>query len=234
MTQAIQLLPGEAHVWRFPLDASKRERTQFDNWLSERERGLLRRMSSEQARNRRATAWGRLRAILGRYADSPPHAIRFTRGPSGRPELVRPDPPGLRFNLAHSGKVGLVGVSMSAVGVDIEQVRTTVDIERLADRFFTSDEATELRTTAEDQRLQSFFRLWAVKEAYVKASGMGVPAGLSCCEFSLQDDRPRVQRVPDNLHRLGLTLQEIEAPGGYVAAVAILRDDVAVSVFDLA
>ena len=70
-------------------------------------------------------ARGFLRAILGLYLDCTPTELRFKYTEYGKPSLANPDVnSNLSFNLAHSGKLALYGITLErAIGVDIEQVR---------------------------------------------------------------------------------------------------------------
>lgn len=86
-----------------------------------------------------------------------------------KPRLVSPK--GVFFNLSHSGDWTVIAVSDGEVGVDIQQVKP-VDM-RLATRFFSADEGRIL-AEAGDGAKALFYRLWTVKEAYLKALGTGL------------------------------------------------------------
>jgi 4'-phosphopantetheinyl transferase len=99
-----------------------------------------------------ARSRGVLRALLGRYLDRDPRALRFVLGAHGKPALS-PEGPApavdLRFNLSHSGTIALYAVSTGReVGVDIECARE--------------------RYTAE------FLRAWVAREAAGKCRGTGL------------------------------------------------------------
>lgn len=229
-----RLPSGTVHVWRIPLIASRQEQSTVHHWLSDDERDALDRMSAHTDRERRAIAWGRLRYILSRYLDHPPHEIDIHRRPSERPEILRPSANGgLRFNLSHSGAQALVAVSRSIVGVDIERVRTLRSVRGLAQRFFTAAEATALNHLAADTQVGAFFRLWVLKEAYLKAAGVGVPEGLSQCEMAVNAEEARlIQPVPAAAD-VALRLQGLPVSAGYAAAAAFGADVTDISVFDL-
>ena len=162
-----------------------------------------------------------------------PEDIQIKREPSGRPEIVHPESGGLRFNLAHSGSLGLVGISANTVGVDIEKIRHTTNVERLATRFFSPDEASTLRQLPETDRITRFFRLWVLKEAYLKSIGESVPTGLSKCDIALEASGPRILRSEFETQGPKQVLVEIPTSKGYVAALAVPQHDADISVFDL-
>ena len=86
-----------------------------------------------------------------------------------KPRLVSPQ--GVHFNLSHSGGWTVVALSDNEVGVDIQQVKP-LDM-RLAKRFFTENEWRQIEG-AGDGAAELFYRLWTVKEAYLKALGTGL------------------------------------------------------------
>ncbi|TFH08637.1 MAG: 4'-phosphopantetheinyl transferase superfamily protein [Candidatus Atribacteria bacterium] len=228
-SQNAQLGPNTVHVWRFPLIAARQEMTALGRWLGEVECAALDRLLTSQQRDKRVVAWGRLRYILSRYLLCSPVEIGIEREPSGCPKIVRPENSGLHFSLAHSGSLGLVGVSTSALGVDIERMRTLPEFVRLARRFFVQNEIEAVTRVPKAEQARAFFRLWVHKEAYLKSVGSGVPAGLSQCEIALHSDGPQLVRSEFE-HQL---LLEIPVTKGYIAALAMSPQVTDVSVFDL-
>lgn len=96
--------------------------------------------------------------------------MEYALGENGKPFFA--SEPGLYFNLSHSGTQVLAALSDSPVGCDIEAIRP-IDL-KLAKRFFHEDEYAAIaagNTEAERQRL--FFRIWTLKESYMKCSGEG-------------------------------------------------------------
>jgi 4'-phosphopantetheinyl transferase len=62
----------------------------------------------------------------------------------------------------------------SKVGVDIEQIRPMADLLEVADSVFSERERSLFRSLKESDRLPAFFSVWAQKEAYLKALGLGL------------------------------------------------------------
>ncbi len=98
------------------------------------------------------------------------HAPRIVRGEHGKPRLAEG---ALAFNVAHSGTWAVIAIAPSEVGIDIEQHRP-LDAAVLAARYFTPAEAAAVRGEP-----ALFFRVWARKEAWLKARGVGVLAPLN-------------------------------------------------------
>ncbi len=221
------------HVWRFPLIAARQEITSLRHWLSSEERSIAERISSSTERDKRIVAWGRLRFILSRYLACGPQDIEIARTRFGRPEIALPIQPGIQFNLSHSGSLGLVAISFHAVGIDIEKVNGTRDVSRLARRFFTAREADQLQAASGDDRIAMFYRLWVLKEAYLKAHGARVPSGLAQCDIIVGDDSVRLCESIGETGVFNGILIEIPVSGGYCAALAALQTRADIDVFDL-
>lgn len=120
------------------------------------------------------------RFLFGRIALR--HGIRALGGPQDCLEALTTDdygkpsmPYGIHFSIAHSGDWVVVALSKDAeVGLDIEEIRQ-VDFEDFR-TVFTPGQWSEVEASA--QPLQAFFRLWAQKEAVIKADGRGMSLDL--------------------------------------------------------
>ena len=111
----------------------------------------------------------------------PGNKIRVFRTPEGRPFL--PDFPGLCISISHSGNYAAVGIADGKIGLDIQQIRPVMPA--LSDgRFFPPRDRELLsacKTAAEKESL--FFRIWTVREAYLKYTGAGLAGGLDSFEI---------------------------------------------------
>lgn len=97
----------------------------------------------------------------------------------GKPYLK--DRPQIHFNLSHSGEYVCCAIGDEPVGVDIQK-QVPVK-EGLAKRFFTEKENMILDNLKEKERYGIFFRMWSIKESYVKLTGQGLRQGL--CSFEI-------------------------------------------------
>jgi 4'-phosphopantetheinyl transferase len=178
----------EAHVWYAPLDDGRRP-ADMHPWLrvlsaEERDRhGRLLRGGDEYL-----LAHALLRTALSRYAAVEPEAWVFDRNRHGRPEVsaaLTSDP--LRFSLSHTeGLVACAVTRGATVGVDVENTTRSPEIIEIADRFFAPPESRALRALDGPARRARFFELWTLKEAYVKARGLGLTLPLA--EFAFLID----------------------------------------------
>lgn len=121
----------------------------------------------------------RLRACLAAHTgcEGDGSSLPLQRGVHGKPFLALQHAP--RFNLSHSGDWLLVAVCsdpcIAALGVDVEHERgRPIRIMRLARRFFTPAELARLSRLSGEARTRHFYRLWTLKEAWVKAHGLAL------------------------------------------------------------
>jgi 4'-phosphopantetheinyl transferase len=140
--------------------------------LSEEERARAAAFAFEADRTRYVTAHAALRVLLARALGRTPADLRFERSSLGKPYVADT---GIHFNLSHSGRYALIGMCHgSEIGVDTEFIPTTVDWRELAERYFAAEERAWLAAAPPDQHSSRFFRLWTVKEAFLKATGEGL------------------------------------------------------------
>lgn len=166
--------------------------------MEEHEREQAERFLFEEDRLEYRIARALARSTLSKYVARDPADWRFAKNEYGRPEL---DPPclvagglPLRFNLTHTrGLVACAVVAGLDVGVDAEN-NTRADVgPRVADHFFSPLEVAALAAVPEADRAREFFVYWTLKEAYIKARGMGLSLPLESFSFELADRRrPRI------------------------------------------
>jgi 4'-phosphopantetheinyl transferase len=113
---------------------------------------------------------GLLRRILANCLSTDPAGLKLNRNAQGKPFLEGGE---LEFNVSHSRDRLLIAVTAGrAVGVDIEFRRGGLNMESIARRWFTPEEQAFFQTMENPE--EGFFEIWAKKEAYVKALGMGI------------------------------------------------------------
>jgi 4'-phosphopantetheinyl transferase len=125
-----------------------------------------------------------------------PDVLRFEIGPHGKPTL-NPEC-GLAFNLSNAVGlvVCLVGVG-GALGVDVEPRARAESIREVSARVFSPLELAQLHDLPADQQLERCLQLWTLKEAYIKARGLGFKLPLRSLSFVYETaDAVRLQFDP--------------------------------------
>ena len=115
---------------------------------------------------------------LSQYLGKEPVELKFDYSSRGKPALTKhAGEKMLHFNLAHSDELMLLAVTrVCAVGIDVERLRPLADAEDIAERFFSARESMQLKTLPKASKLAAFFKLWTRKEAWLKATGAGLPS----------------------------------------------------------
>lgn len=193
--------------------------------LDPAEHARLRRMRSERRSREFAAGRTALRTVLAAVLGVEPSAVPIVSGPHGKPMLR--EPATVHFNLTHSGELGLLAVGTAgALGVDVERVRAGRPFLRLAERFFTPAESRWLRSRGGAARRDAFYRMWTLKEAYLKALGTGL--SVSSRAFELDADEPPrlLSGVSGHAPAERWALQFLPVPGDYRAALCTPAGDV--------
>lgn len=208
----MQLEAHHIHVWSADLTTATESFDYMLSILSEDERGRAQRFRFEIHRKRFIIARYTLREILSLYLQMPPQNIQFTYSEHRKPALL--NHPDLQFNLAHSHDIAVYALTLQhPVGIDIEKIEG--DKQDLAKRFFSTQEITVLQAKPEPERISSFYRVWARKEALLKAVGTGLSIPLASFSVATDDILESVQ-----LEGSDWTLLSIPIDPGYQAALA--------------
>ena len=91
----------------------------------------------------------------------------------------------LCYNLSHSGDYVICATSKFAVGCDIEKIKKAP--LKVAKRYFYEKEVSFLEKMPEVDRNEAFYRLWTIKESFVKMLKKGLAMGLDSFEVSFND-----------------------------------------------
>lgn len=116
------------------------------------------------------------------------HGITYTAdtplntGKYGKPSLA--EHPELHFNLSHASGIAACMTGDTECGIDCEKVSHYRP--NVVKRAFSESERELVMSLPESERSLMFFRLWTLKEAYVKALGIGISYPLSTAEFSIE------------------------------------------------
>jgi 4'-phosphopantetheinyl transferase len=175
-----------------PLGQAAAERCR--RWLGSDELARYTSFRLERDRYDYLLAHGLLRAVLSLYVPLPPGQWRFRPGPFGKPEIDAPGLSWLRFNLSHTFDLAAVAVSSGReIGVDVEYQQRPVEPD-LARAALAGKEYRQLQQSARRDWRQAFFDFWTLKEAYLKACGLGLTRSLQDFAFVLSPGRsPRIE-----------------------------------------
>ncbi|MGE0538348.1 MAG: 4'-phosphopantetheinyl transferase superfamily protein [Pirellulales bacterium] len=191
---ASQAKLGATEVVLYYVETSLAEDPQLvarcDRWLSTAEQAQRRRFVFDVDRRLYWISHVLLRSVIARYLECDPRELEFASNRFGRPEVVDPAPwPRLRFNLSHTRGLACCAVTWARdVGIDVEDTTRNDVGPEVSDHFFSPAEVAQLRACPIVAQQGQFFRYWTLKEAYIKARGMGLSLPLDQFSFSLAPD----------------------------------------------
>lgn len=152
-----------------------------------------------------------LRHLLGEHLGVLPQDVPLRREAGGRPVVA--GHAAVHFSLSHSGDLALVGIAGRPAGVDVQRVPGASTAERCGRRLHPAERA-ELLARPPADRAESFARIWARKEAYLKGLGTGLRRALDA--DYLGDGGAAKPRGP-----AGWAVLDVPCPPGHAAAVAL-------------
>jgi 4'-phosphopantetheinyl transferase len=129
-----------------------------------------------------------IRGALSSHVGIQPTELTFIENEYGKPALAAEyDADALHFNLSSTPQLAVCAIShQGAVGVDVEDDARSDALE-LVDWVLGPEEQRSLNRLPLQERAPAFLRHWTLKEAYVKARGIGVTLPLAEIQFCLTD-----------------------------------------------
>ncbi len=217
------LAEEEVHVWYAELELSESSWRSFARVLSPDERCRAERFRNVRDQKCFVGVRAVLRCLLARYVGVAPEALRFRYGHHGKPDLIYPEAPTLRFNISHSHCAAAWAFTPSRdIGIDLEQVRLMPDLLSIADAFFSERERTVLSVLTTDEQASVFFHWWTQKEALLKATGEGLIGLLSQIELgSVVAPQHSISFSFSPLKAAPWVIHDLTLIPGYAAAVAV-------------
>lgn len=140
----------------------------------------------------------------------------FKHGDNNKPYIDKCD---VKYNISHSGNYAICAISIDEIGVDIEEIRECKnDIARAC---FSCKEI-ELLNSIDDtnERLHTFYRLWTLKESFIKNIGIGLYLPLNTFTVMLDKEISIIQDYDNNKYYF----EEINIDPKYKCSVCKLNN----------
>ena len=186
--------PSQIHLWQYPIGdpPDGRHLAHAITLLSDTEKNRYAAFHFEKHAAEYALSHAMLRLALSEYAPVRPDQWQFLTGEKGKPEIAAPalDTP-LWFNLSHTDGFAIcVTGRVRHLGVDVENMNRRTSYQDLAQRFFAPSESEYIRNLSPSLQREAFFRIWTLKEAYIKADGRGLSIPLDSFCFRFPPETP--------------------------------------------
>jgi 4'-phosphopantetheinyl transferase len=122
------------------------------------------------------------RYAIGEHLNNPAQEIKLVFGENGKPHIANLN--NVHFNISHSGRYIVCAVGPHELGIDVERIRK-VNL-RIAERYFSASEVSDLLNKPFEEQSSYFITLWTIKESFLKAIGRGLTQHLN--SFSIHND----------------------------------------------
>lgn len=180
-----------ANVWLWDNAEFTCQAEQLDRLLSDDERARRDRQFSKAKGLHWAISRGKIRQILAKITDMSAQDLVFVEDSFGYLTLPQSD---FSFSISHDGSWTALAVCESApVGVDIESIKP-ISREEM-EWLLSPRERADLALVEEGDILPAFYRYWTLKEAFIKALGLGVSFPLEDFDVSPFKTEPTLLRV---------------------------------------
>jgi 4'-phosphopantetheinyl transferase len=185
---------GAVHLWSTAISALEDPEQTAAAWavLSTSEKQQAGRFHFQRGQNAFLASRSLRRRALSHYAAVDPGVWQFAVNEHGQPRIASPVlDETLEFSCSKSVDVVICAVTRGiSVGVDIERVDRRVP-EGMAEAIFAPSERAALAALPQQEQGKRFFTYWTLKEAYLKARGLGLSLPLDPPAFSVADSPRR-------------------------------------------
>jgi 4'-phosphopantetheinyl transferase len=267
--ESLPLPPGCVDLWFASVETAVAggRIAVYRDWLPADEVARADRYRQEKDRNCCLVARALVRSVLSDYTGHDPAAWTFRYNAHGKPSILEPAGLSLNFNVSHTSGLVICGVAFAGeLGVDVERLsregkgdrhllceapegpsRQKVPVPfspsclNLARRFFAGPEIAFLEQAPPERQPGLFLEFWTLKEAYIKARGLGLSMPLADFAFTLAVEQPATASQPPVIRFLrggrgeadDWRFAQFRLCGDYQAAVALrppAREDLSVRV----
>lgn len=157
-------------------------------------------------------------------------SIEYEFGEYGKPSLKYH--PNIYFSLSHSGGYAICSIGDRPMGNDIERIQPGK--LKVADHFFAQEELEWMYAVQDEEEVMCrMFRIWTMKESFMKATGQGISLPLGDFAVIMDEENGRI-RVKHTVNAKYYHMKEYnEIPGYRVAVCCEESRDVAYSMIPM-
>ena len=169
------------------------------------------RLRGEEQKSTWLSCRATLRLILGSYLGKKPIDIEFRKGRYGKLYLPGTN---LFFNVSHSKSAFLLGFSFwGRIGVDIELLNGSEDLPSMVEYAFSN---AEVQYCHNGENRARFTEIWTLKEAFLKAVGIGLVDQLTSISVS--------EIVQNDISRIKLNHKSFFCPNGETGSIVYTKN----------
>ncbi len=144
-------------LWLFPTNSPLKE-------ISSNEEQIAKSLPPKRSHQYKH-ARGCVRFALSRYLKIDPLEIPLNAAPGEAPQLAKELG---HISFSHSRDALVIGWSRNKLGIDIERRDRVFSAQRIADRFFNSNDQEHIKTLTGQILLSEVLSQWVIKESIIK------------------------------------------------------------------
>ncbi len=223
----IKIGADEVHIWLLP---SHKENIQnlmlkFGELLDDEELKHLQCLKRTKDKCLFLLTRALIRNALSFYVKHSPKIWQFTKTKYGQPLLVKNQCSlEIQFNLSRTDNLvaGIITLE-NKVGIDIETTNQKSDMPKLIEQYLSNTEKEKLRLHDEIQNIEILIKYWTLKEAYLKAQGVGLLYPPTKISFNLNDKKISIVKTMPNDSPSNWTFYSMKVSPKHILSVAISR-----------
>ncbi|KAI9347524.1 4'-phosphopantetheinyl transferase superfamily [Pilaira anomala] len=169
------------------------------SWLPDQEHSLVTRFKFERDQHLALASLLLRRHYFSERLQVPWSALEFDKLPLGKPILKNQD---IEYNTSHEGNWVIFGatkqkgiqIGVDAVVIDCPKSMSIDDFIQSFHPQLTEHEMQLIKNAENhDMQLRTFFELWACKESYIKAIGVGLSLKLNKLDFRNENNQIKLK-----------------------------------------
>ncbi|MDS0524593.1 4'-phosphopantetheinyl transferase superfamily protein [Clostridium sp. SHJSY1] len=109
--------------------------------------------------------------------------IKYKYNEYGKPYIDE----NVEFNISHSGNYVVVAIDNAPLGIDIEEMKE-IEFEGIAKGYYNESEYNWIINHNKSEQMKCFYKIWTLKESYVKYVGKGLSINFNSFKFNIAQD----------------------------------------------
>ena len=179
---------------------NKNQVNKFIPILSLEERDKYHKITDKKRKKVCITSRLLLRLILSELTSIRAKELKFSYTANGKP-LLKGDLKKVKFSVSHSGDYIFIATSIGTpIGIDIQK-KQEIKSELIINRFFSESEKKWILSQPKSEQINEFYKIWTVKEAYVKMISSTI-TGIKSINCFIKKDRYYIEKNKQIIHDL--------------------------------
>jgi 4'-phosphopantetheinyl transferase len=166
------------------------------------------------------------RVISCKHLECKNKDIKYKYNEYGKPYIKE----NLEFNISHSGEYVVVAIDDCPVGIDIEEMKN-IEFEGIAKGYYDESEYKWIINHEKEQQMRCFYKLWTLKESYVKYVGKGLSIAFNSFKFKI-NEKKNLFEIDKNSDGEIIHFKNYDLVDKYQLSICSVKDEVLVKNID--